>query len=186
MKEIIVPLKSIITLAALQWGQDFRPHILVSACPWLLLNGSTYRNFPYVLCGGGLKVLVYYCSMVCLGVNLTTDLCNVEAPNSKDDQGTIFEKLKKSFPAKPACLGGSVVQVLFMRQVLYSLIGIRITTFVLQFFKELWTVSLFSSTCLVAAPFSSSSAGISLDPYGYHEVACLKPPKGSFFCRVWL
>lgn len=40
-------------------------------------------------------VLVYYCSVVCLGVNLTTNLYNDEVPNSKDDQSTVFKKLKE-------------------------------------------------------------------------------------------
>ena len=82
-------------------------------------------------------VLVYYCSVVCLGVNLTTNLCNDEVPNSKDDQSTVFEKLKKSFPSKTESLGGSVMQVLFLRQLSYSLISVRTTTFALHFFKEL-------------------------------------------------
>lgn len=39
--------------------------------------------------------LVYYSSVVCLGVNLTTNLCNNEVPNSNYDQSTVFEKLKE-------------------------------------------------------------------------------------------
>lgn len=35
-------------------------------------------------------VLVYYCSVVCLGVNLTSNLYNDEVPNSKADQSTVI------------------------------------------------------------------------------------------------
>lgn len=83
-------------------------------------------------------ISVYYCSLFCWGVNLT-NLYDDKVSSTEEDRNNIFKKLKerKVFLQKAECLECSVIQILFLSQVQYSIISIRTKTFAALICKEL-------------------------------------------------
>lgn len=64
---------------------------LASLKPFHLQNFSLMSYVGRILD----MVLLYCCSVVCLGINLTTNFYSDEVLNSKDVQSTVSDKLKK-------------------------------------------------------------------------------------------
>lgn len=136
LKEIMVPLKSAVTLAVLQWGQDIGICIgkgkSLASLKWFHLQKLSFMSYVERILN---IISAYYCSVFCWGVNLT-NLYDDKVSNTEEDQSSIFKKLKerKAFLQKVECLRGSVIQIVFLRQIEYS---VRTKTFAAHICKEL-------------------------------------------------